>query len=224
MIKSSNAMMNSIGLLFSFIGMVGLIISIITLVPLNGYNLYTTFNTIIDLLSFEIKRNNNDDWEQLNLSRDAKLYFIFLCGSFISSLSAIATTISAFFSSKRDINNDIELNKKQSYSKQRRRSWLLRFTCFTLLLQIIFSLFGAHIIYKIKSKTEIIPLDIQQDTMLSFAILCLSYLSLVTFSVVLLFASFCILLSAKYHQWQKSQQQESSGGTVQDERRPLITV
>ncbi|KAI7906332.1 uncharacterized protein BX663DRAFT_496055 [Cokeromyces recurvatus] len=203
---TKNTMMNSIGILFSFIGMVGLILSIITLVPLNGYNLYTTFNASTKLLLFEIQRN--DDWQHLILSRDAKLYFIFLFGSFMSSILAIMTTFIALFS-------NIKSNKKQ----QQQKSWFLRFISVTLLIQIVFSLYGVHLIYRVKSKTEIIPLEIQQDTMLSCAILCLNYLSLILFAVILLFASFCILLSSYYHQRDK---QQMSSSTIEDERRPLL--
>lgn len=167
--KNKRSFLSTIGLLSSFIGMAGFVLSIISLIPLNGYNIYTTIITTINLLQFEQERTNQPEWRKITLSQDAQLYIIFLFGSFLSSLFEILLTFIACYRHQAvgdeqdhlieeqevEENSNISSNhsnkqqqqptQHQHYSKNKavnRKSWFIRFTCFTLLIQIIFSLFG----------------------------------------------------------------------------------
>jgi hypothetical protein len=140
---------SSIGLGISFIGMTGLVLSIVSLLPLNAYNIYKSVSTLTKLLYFELE-NNHKDWQSVTV--DAKLYFVFLCGSVFSSfLEIIATFTACCRQSTREttvvIDDESNSKQHQEYIQhqphyQPKASWFLRFTCFTILIQIIFSLFG----------------------------------------------------------------------------------
>lgn len=163
---NKRSFVSSIGLLLSFIGMAGLVLSIISLLPLNGYNIYTTVITSSQLLQFELAKTNGD-WKQIELSSDAKIYFIFLAGSLFSSLFVIILTFTAccrhqtkpekiqgvtIIQQAEEEQDFLNNNKQQQLQQQNynnkvvnKKSWFLRITCFTLLIQIIFSLFGKKI-------------------------------------------------------------------------------
>jgi hypothetical protein len=126
-----------IGLLLSFIGMAGLVLSIVSLLPLNGYNIYTTTITVLRLLEFE-----KEEW----FSQDAKIYLIFLAGSFFSSVMEIMVT---FLACCRTETNQVD-QESCHYNIRKNKSWFIRIICFTLLIQIIFSLFGKTYIFNIK--------------------------------------------------------------------------
>lgn len=115
-------------------------------------------------------------------------------------------------------NNHHQKQQQHDYTNKvvNRKSWFLRITCFTLLIQIIFSLFGTHIIYKMKSDIDTIPIEIQQNTSISCAILWINYLSLTLFSILLLFASFFLLIGA-YHKQHKHNHLSQNEETI-----PLI--
>lgn len=135
---------SSIGLGISFIGMAGLVLSIVSLLPLNAYNIYKSISTLNKLFCFELE-NNHNDWQ--SVSTDTKLYSAFLCGSLLSSFLEITATFTACCrqSTRETILIDDESNSKQhqEYMQyQPKTSWFMRFTCFTILIQIIFSLFG----------------------------------------------------------------------------------
>jgi hypothetical protein len=148
---------SSIGLGISFIGMAGLVLSIVSLLPLNVYNIYKSVSTCTKLLYFELE-NNHKDWQ--SVSADAKLYFAFLLGSVISSFLEIITTFTACCrQSTREtaivIEDESNSKQHQEYIQhqphyQPKTSWFIRFTCFTILIQIVFSLFG-----KKKKRVEI---------------------------------------------------------------------
>lgn len=148
--NNKRSFLSSIGLLLSFIGMAGLVLSIISLIPLNGYNIYTTVITSIKLLQFEYERTN-EDWTLV--SQDAKIYLIFLAGSCFSSLFEIITTFIACCRNRTQKENIIILQhtEEEQQSKQRqvvnKKSWFIRITCLTLLIQIVFSLFGKKMLH-----------------------------------------------------------------------------
>jgi cytochrome c biogenesis protein CcdA len=166
--KNKRSFLSTIGLLTSFIGMAGLVLSIISLLPLNGYNIYTTIITTINLLQFEHERTNQE-WKDLQLSQDAQIYLIFLLGSFLSSLFEIVLTFAACFRHQhrsvheedtydRQYQKQLQQHQQQEeeeeqaveqdyYKKNRRlsrKSWFIRIACFTLLIQVVFSLFGKN--------------------------------------------------------------------------------
>lgn len=120
-----------IGTLLCIVGMAGLVLSILSLLPLNGYNIYTTTMTALRLVEFE---QENEEFSQ-----DAKLYLVFLGGSFFSSLMEMVATLAACC--RRDT---AETDQESCQTSQRKtsKSWFIRIVCFTLLIQIIFSLFG----------------------------------------------------------------------------------
>ncbi|KAI8347666.1 hypothetical protein BD560DRAFT_450417 [Blakeslea trispora] len=230
---------STLGLILSFIGMTGLVLSIVTLLPINAYNIYTTITTICKLLAFEQKRTNKD-WEEL--SPEAILYLVFLSGSCCSSMFEIGATFlvcgrhQVSKEEQEGTNRDSELATQQLGMKQYhgnamldhpstqrpisrydpRTSWFIRIIGFTILLQIIFSLLGTHILFKLKSDISVIPKEIQDNTYISCAILWINYVSLLVFCFVLLFASFCILIGAHRHPYPKS------SGNDSEESRPLI--
>lgn len=153
--NNKRSFLSSIGLLLSFIGMAGLVLSIISLLPLNGYNIYTTVITSLKLLQFEHERTH-EEWRNIELSQDAKIYLIFLTGSCLSSFFEILLTLIACCRSRTETENiqgvtiiQVEEeeqgflnNSKQQHKVLNRKSWFIRITCFTLLIQILFSLFG----------------------------------------------------------------------------------
>ncbi|KAI9361083.1 hypothetical protein BD770DRAFT_384142 [Pilaira anomala] len=198
-----------IGLLLSFIGMAGLVLSIVSLLPVNVYNMYLTTLTVLKLVEFE-----KENW----FYQDAQIYLIFLAGSFVSSLFEIFTTFLACAQTGKSHQVMLDQESCNSHNNSsvitKKKSWFIRIICFTLLIQILFSILGAHIIYKIKS--ENIPLEIQQEIFLSCAILWINYLSLTVFCFILLFASFFILIG----------QQPKKSSIIQslptEETRPLI--
>ena len=141
---SNRKIISTIGLISSFIGMAGLVLSIISLIPLNIYNLYTTLDTLLKLILFEQKRTDQDDWHNIQLSPNSKLYFIFLSFSFISSLSVIITTFIACCRHQTIQENNI--NTKYEKIIQH-KSWFIRFTCLTLLIVMATAIFGNNIYF-----------------------------------------------------------------------------
>lgn len=129
---------NTIGLIFSVIGMGGLVLSVLSLLPVNFYNIYIASQTMFELLLFEHERTNKE-WQDITFSNEAKLFFIFLSGSIVSSLLEIISTV---FACCR--HSTTHLNRKRSaYEPQiQRKSWFIRTVCFTLILQVLFSLLG----------------------------------------------------------------------------------
>lgn len=141
---SNSRIISTIGLISSFIGMAGLVLSIVSLIPLNSYNLYTTLDTLLKLILFEQKRTDQDDWHNIQLSPNAKLYFIFLSCSFLSSVSVIITTFIACCRHQPIQQN----NTNAKYEKIiQHKSWFIRFTCLTLLIQMATSIFGNNIYF-----------------------------------------------------------------------------
>lgn len=119
-----------IGLLLSFVGMAGLVLSIVSLLPLNGYNIYTATLTVLRLVELE---QDDDEWSQ-----DAKLYLLFLAGSSFASLMEIMATLAACCRTETK-----ETDQESCHNTIRNnKSWFVRLLCFTLLTQIVFSLFG----------------------------------------------------------------------------------
>ncbi|KAI8646350.1 hypothetical protein BD408DRAFT_410079 [Parasitella parasitica] len=222
---SNRKITSTVGLISSFVGMAGLVLSIISLIPLNSYNLYTTLDTLQKLILFEQKRTGQDDWHNIQLSTSAKLYFIFLSCSFISSLSMITTTF-VTCCQHQAVQHTSTTSKHQ---RTLHKSWFLRFICLALLIQIATSIFGTHLVYRIKTDVQVIPLEIQHNAFITCAILWINYLSIIIFSLILLFASFCILIGSHKH--------ASAAATISppslrrqgiqdldDETRPLMTV
>ncbi|KAI8079097.1 uncharacterized protein B0P05DRAFT_542310 [Gilbertella persicaria] len=125
-------MTSKIGLILSFIGMAGLVLSILSLLPLNLYNIYTTIITSYKLLLL------NKDW----LSPGAKLYLFFLCGSCFSSLFEILATLLACTRHRASQDEHTKNNQSQPTQPPQTKSWFIRIICFTLCLQILFSLIG----------------------------------------------------------------------------------
>lgn len=126
---NKRSFVSSIGLLLSFIGMAGLVLSIVSLLPLNGYNIYLTTITVLKLVEFE-----KEEW----FYQDAQIYLIFLAGSFISSLLEILVT---FVACCRTETNQVD-QESCNTTHIKKKSWFIRITCFTLLIQILFSLLG----------------------------------------------------------------------------------
>ncbi|KAI8330668.1 hypothetical protein EDC96DRAFT_528093 [Choanephora cucurbitarum] len=230
MSDSKRSRTSTIGLIVSFIGMAGLVLSIVSLLPLNLYNIYTTITTICKLLVFEQKKTDKH-WEEL--STEAIMYLVFLCGSCCSSMFEIGATVLACFRSADLENSESatqQLSMKQYQSSHtlessthrpisrydQRTSWFIRIIGFTILLQIVFSLLGTHILLKLKRDILVIPKEVQDNAYISCAILWINYVSLLVFCFVLLFASFCILIGAHRHT------SLITSGNDSDESRPLI--
>ncbi|KAK4518414.1 uncharacterized protein ATC70_008631 [Mucor velutinosus] len=229
---------STIGFISSFIGMAGLVLTIISLIPLNSYNLYTTLDTLLQLISFELKRAGQDEWHPIQLSSTAILYVIFLSFSFLSSVLVIFTTCIACcrhqtFQPQQTNNNSTHSAKYEKITQH--KSWFLRFTCVALLIQMAASIFGTHLIYKVKPDIQEMPLEIQYNVSISCAILWISYLAIIVFSLVLLFASFCILIGSHSYRTTpasvgplspslsvRRRQQEVQ--EMDDETRPLMIV
>ncbi|KAL7313113.1 hypothetical protein PS15m_006898 [Mucor circinelloides] len=230
---SNRNITSATGLVFSFIGMAGLVLTIISLIPLNTYNSYTTLDTLLKLISFEQERTGQDDWHDIQLSPTAKLYSIFLSSSFISSVLVILTTFVACC--RHQTFQHANTNSAKYEKIIQHKSWFLRFTCLTLLIQMATSIFGTHLIYKIKPDIQVIPLEIQYNASISCAILWISYLAIILFSVVLLFASFCILIGSHSYRPTADLVRSSSPSSslrrrqqeiqdMDDETRPLMIV
>lgn len=129
----------TIGLIFSVIGMAGLVLSIISLLPVNFYNIYLASQTVFELLLFEHERTNKE-WQDITFSNEAKLFLTFLCGSILSSILEIVTTL---FACCR--HSTTHLNRKSAYEPEpQRKSWFIRTVCFTLIIQVLFSLLGKY--------------------------------------------------------------------------------
>lgn len=131
--------MATIGLILSIIGMAGVVLSIISLLPVNLYNIYIASQTVFELVLFEHERTNKE-WQDIPFSNEAKLFFMFLIGSIVSSILEIISTLFACCQ-----HGTIHLKRKSSYEPQQhyqRKSWFIRTVCFTLILQILFSLLG----------------------------------------------------------------------------------
>lgn len=124
-----------IGLLLSFIGMAGLVLSIVSLLPVNVYNMYLTTVTVLKLVEFE-----KENW----FYQDAQIYLIFLAGSFISSLFEIVATFLACAQTgkSQEVMLDQESCNNSSVITKKKKSWFIRIICFTLLIQILFSILG----------------------------------------------------------------------------------
>ncbi|KAL9539131.1 hypothetical protein MBANPS3_010451 [Mucor bainieri] len=206
----SRSFSSTIGFISSFIGMAGLVLTIVSLIPLNSYNLYTTLETLLQLISFELKRTGQDDWHHLQLSSTATLYVVFLSFSFLSSVLVILSTCVACCrhqtfhqqqqqqqQSLQNSNNNHSTHSAKYEKIIQHKSWFLRFICLTLLIQMATSIWGTHLIYKIQPDHQVIPLEIQYNVSISCAILWISYLAIILFSLVLLFASFCILIGSR---------------------------
>lgn len=145
-IMSNRNITSATGLVFSFIGMAGLVLTIISLIPLNTYNSYTTLDTLLKLISFEQERTGQDDWHNIQLSPTAKLYFIFLSSSFISSVLVILTTLVACC--RHQTFQHANTNSAKYEKIIQHKSWFLRFTCLTLLIQMATSIFGKEIAWQ----------------------------------------------------------------------------
>ncbi|OAD04224.1 hypothetical protein MUCCIDRAFT_108042 [Mucor lusitanicus CBS 277.49] len=235
---------STIGFISSFIGMAGLVLTIISLIPLNSYNIYTTLDTLLQLISFELKRTGQSDWHHLQLSSTATLYAIFLSCSFLSSMLVILSTCIACCRHQTFQQQQQQQQQTHTHSAKyekiiQHKSWFLRFTCLTLLIQMATSIFGTHLIYKIQPDPHVIPLEIQHNVSLSCAILWISYLAIILFSLVLLFASFCILIGSHTYRPNTTSTPVSAGPAspsssvrrrqqeiqdMDDETRPLMIV
>lgn len=95
-----------------------------------------------------------------------------------------------------------------------------------LYIEINISKKGTHLIYRIKTDVQVIPLEIQNNAFISCAILWINYLSIILFSLILLFASFCILIGSHKHQQpgSPSLQRHQQVRDIDDETRPLMIV
>lgn len=136
---------STIGFISSFIGMAGLVLTIISLIPLNSYNLYTTLDTMLQLIAFERERTgqDHDDWQHIQLSSTAKAYAAFLSFSFLSSMLVILTTFIACCRHRTIQQQTSSSTQSAKYEKIiQHKSWFLRFTCLTLLIQMATSIYG----------------------------------------------------------------------------------
>jgi hypothetical protein len=79
---SARGISRSIGVTFSFIGMVGLVLSLVSLLPLNGYNIYICVDGLLQVLRHELERTNND-WTAFSWA--CKLYIVYFTGTILCS-------------------------------------------------------------------------------------------------------------------------------------------
>ncbi|KAL0141280.1 hypothetical protein V8B55DRAFT_1487656 [Mucor lusitanicus] len=210
---------STIGFISSFIGMAGLVLTIISLIPLNSYNIYTTLDTLLQLISFELKRTGQSDWHHLQLSSTATLYAIFLSCSFLSSMLVILSTCIACC--RHQTFQQQQQQQQQTHTHSAKYEKIIQHkSC-------------------IQPDPHVIPLEIQHNVSLSCAILWISYLAIILFSLVLLFASFCILIGSHTYRPNTTSTPVSAGPAspsssvrrrqqeiqdMDDETRPLMIV
>ncbi|KAI9259292.1 hypothetical protein BY458DRAFT_517384 [Sporodiniella umbellata] len=207
----------NLGIFLGFLGMTGLALTIVSLLPLNVYNIYYSINTLTELVRFE--HNRTAEWNPLHFSADAMLYSIFLLGAVFSATLTIVFTFNAYFFRKRSGYNEeqhisAEPNGYKQYQTQysnNNSTWFVRISYLTIIVQLSFALFGAHLKYIVKSDSSVIPLQIQSATFVCLTIMWMNYLSLTLFLFILLFASCFILMGAKKKESQSN-----------PERQPLV--
>ncbi|KAI8991055.1 hypothetical protein BDF20DRAFT_842406 [Mycotypha africana] len=96
--------------------------------------------------------------------------------------------------------------------RRRRKPWFVRLFCLTLMTELFVALLGTQLTMN-KAKeidASVIPLTIQTDTLFSCGILWITSLSIVFFSFIILFASFCILIGS-YQQCNKTPKKTRRG-------------